>query len=522
MISRIKIANVKLLVAGLLLILLGAVINSTIASRYLSSDGILTDQGLKSLLYSRLISIALGFLLVFVSIWPDIFGFLKISNGYTRTLKYVTGCWIGLFLLYRLFSFFGVDGDLPNYFPISIFRFAGHPQFWPGLIVFLALLILVFIRYEKFSPLIFLCIGILFIVSGNLVQGGPQKAFVDPVTGGNKQYYHQALLIDDGVEWLEKFNHNQESRTLLNHSETHPPFATLLHFYLLKPGSRNGDLISGTLSFIAALSLILIYFTCREIGIDSNKAGFITVLFSVIPAYNIYSAVSLDGCILTFSMVALCGIVLVVNRGIHIPGIVMIVVGIILTNLLSFSGLFWFALLFLLGIFRIKKMRCKDLFFAWIITVFLFAALILVFRLYYNYNQVAAFLTASKIENPHGFYLFAEPVKFLFTRIENISEILFFLSFGVVAILFQRDVVAWDTTDTDDQVTIISISGFIVLMLMFLAGAYKTGETARICLFITPFFILLLRRVKNEHIATLCLLAGGQTLFMQMIGSYFW
>lgn len=36
---------------------------------------------------------------------------------------------------------------------------------------------------------------------------------------------------------------------------------------------------------------------------------------------------------------------------------------------------------------------------------------------------------------------------------------------------------------------LLSLIGIIILLLMFLAGTYETGETARGCLYIYPFLI---------------------------------
>ena len=58
---------------------------------------------------------------------------------------------------------------------------------------------------------------------------------------------------------------------------------------------------------------------------------------------------------------------------------------------------------------------------------------------------------------------------------------------------------------------------------MFLTGAYGTGETARACLYIYPFFLLLLIRITTiQTLLNIAYIALFQTFFMQMLGDYFW
>jgi hypothetical protein len=66
------------------------------------------------------------------------------------------------------------------------------------------------------------------------------------------------------------------------------------------------------------------------------------------------------------------------------------------------------------------------------------------------------------------------------------------------------------------------ISGAAFLFLLFVSGAFKTGETARSCLFIYPYLFMGLINLKKENIQELIYLAGMQTAIMQLFGGYFW
>ncbi len=103
-------------------------------------------------------------------------------------------------------------------------------------------------------------------------------------------------------------------------------------------------------------------------------------------------------------------------------------------------------------------------------------------------------------------------------RIESIFEILLFLSLGVLSVIFTHTKISLD----NDPFIILSYIALIILSLMFLTGAYHTGETARACLFIYPYILFLLKNVKIPLIISLISFASFQTIIMQKMGNYFW
>ena len=127
---------------------------------------------------------------------------------------------------------------------------------------------------------------------------------------------------------------------------------------------------------------------------------------------------------------------------------------------------------------------------------------------------------ASALENPDGFRLFHTPAAYIATRIENICEIALFASIGYLAILLQNPNqlrLSWK-----DSHTPIMIFGPLILLLMFATGAFRTGETARAALFIYPYLLMLIIRLPTPTLRLLLLLAGLQTLAMQLLGEYHW
>jgi hypothetical protein len=113
----------------------------------------------------------------------------------------------------------------------------------------------------------------------------------------------------------------------------------------------------------------------------------------------------------------------------------------------------------------------------------------------------------------------------LATRLEGIFEIaLFFGPF--LGILFWRGLrqQAQCSLSFRDLVML----ALFTLLLMFLAGFFRTGETARICLFIYPYLLLPVAGYFKEIGITLpekrqiAALVFAQTVLMQLSGLYYW
>ena len=60
------------------------------------------------------------------------------------------------------------------------------------------------------------------------------------------------------------------------------------------------------------------------------------------------------------------------------------------------------------------------------------------------------------------------------------------------------------------------------LIAIWLTVAYRTGETARACLFIYPYLLIMLSNISLPMLRNLSIIAGPQTLFMQLFGYYYW
>lgn len=433
------------------------------------------------------------------------------------------GFWGILFAIYR-FIFFPLNFDVPQWFPSSvIIGIWIHPQGIPYFFVFLALPICILLFYKKINEFVLLIGCGLIILFGNLMQGGFEFAFLQPFYAGKSQYYHDALEVPNVQNWLASFNANQAQLTL--HSRTHPPFAVLIHdlFFVLFPRGGIYTLSIG-FSLLSLSTVLFVLLILRIYNIESNKRKLLITLFSVLPAINIYTIVCLDGVISASSTLFLLGILILVNKPkIKIFGYAFMALGLVITNLLTYGGVFLIGIAACFIAIEYYQKRGTLLLKGFIFSFLCFLAVIYILFSVYHYNHIQGFITASSIENPNGFRLFSDPINYVLTRFENVSEILFFLSFGVLSIFFSDKLFSLQKKPINLQNNqLVVLIGSLLLLLMFLSGAFRTGETARTCLFIYPYLFFALFNLQDNKIMSLIIMAGIQTAIMQLFVNFFW
>ena len=148
-----------------------------------------------------------------------------------------------------------------------------------------------------------------------------------------------------------------------------------------------------------------------------------------------------------------------------------------------------------------------------------------------GFNYINALLYASASENPNGFMLLSSPIEYFASRIQNILDIAIF--FGpVLSVLAYRGFItlrkeATENPDSSKKYNLI-LAALIALGLLFLTGAPKKGETARICMFILPFLLIPViayiqrANMSNRDKGILLLLVFGQAVLMQLFGIWVW
>jgi len=416
----------------------------------------------------------------------------------------------------------GWQFDAAANFPISILqlRIPGiHAPLWTlgiALAVLLAFVLLVRNLGRVTSGVVpVLAAGLLLVLGTNLVQG-PTYGLVHPQLGpaGYPQYYHDAMRIDSATRFMAEFEQRQPELTV--HSRTHPPGAVLLYYALAKT-VRHPAAISAVIAALAVVLCSGFFYGIIVRETDPETARYATLLFLLIPAMQIYCCASIDavvsGCFL--------GVVYFFRHP-RVPiSLIGGIVCLFCASFLTFAASFLGPVLIGVEIITRRSIR-KSL-------VFLLGVTVLYIFLYFatGMNYPAAFRTASALENPAGFMLFSEPANYLYTRLEDVCEILVF--FGpFLLMLFIGGIRTMRHSRPRPELLAWTICGIGTLAAMFLSGAFRTGETARACLFIVPYLMFpvaaQLEQCGRREIdrKALLWLVFGQALAMQTFGGYTW
>lgn len=412
----------------------------------------------------------------------------------------------------------GILTHLPWTFPFSVAKLhLQAPNLLLALLFLLAASTAVLLSSRIRSTVAVVLIGFGLILLGSLSQGGVEKAFIQPFTASGVQYYHDALTVTDGSAFLNTFNQAQSSLGI--HARTHPPFAVLTHYWLLLGGTEPA-LLSAVFSLSALLSPAILAVILSWLNTPRRRQYRLVLLAALLPAVNIYSIVSLDGVILLFATLYLAGMAAWVAGKHPLLVLSLLTIGLAGMNLLSFGGLFLFALGGLYGLYQLFIHKRRDLLKLYLASAAIVGLLLLLLYVDFKYNHLQAFLTASATENPGGFALFHHPLRYFVTRFEGIIEVLVFLGLPAAGFLLRRS--AWQKPHLSTPGSSLALSALTVFLLMLLTGAYQTGETARAGLFLYPFFILLLNEAFLGDLKPLMLLTALQTAVMQGLWSFFW
>jgi len=415
-----------------------------------------------------------------------------------------------------LLKLWNIDTGVPLFFPISIFSLSIDSDGILFAILFLAVISFALSRRGPQNLVAIYAFGLLLLVLGNLTQGNIDAAFLNPISGGDGQYFHDAIQVGRWTDWIRSFNASQEY--FVTHSRTHPPGAVLIEKLFMY--GETALSISLVFSFIASISIVLVYKMFIVVGKDRYFACRMALLYSVVPAVNIYSVASLDAVIATLFNMCLLGVLILSHDKKHSYslGASLVVFGLLVSSFLTFAVLFLWAVIFVYAVIVYRSQKNIRIIYSYIAAATLFIIIIVITKIYLNYDYIESFMTASRLENEAGFMLFVSPVKYLATRIENVYEIALFLSVGTVSVLMVRDKFEFK----GDMNRSLATTAIIILGMMFLTGAFKTGETARACLFIVSYILILLKDINSSLLGSLISLAALQTIIMQQMGNYFW
>jgi hypothetical protein len=447
---------------------------------------------------------------------------LQDSESYlpVKTILLILGVWILLAVSYLWLSYISFYPSPPRIFPISqIFSHTSNIFSVIPLILIIGLITIFIYKGTKNLIIVYgVCLAI--IVLGNFLQGGIQEGFINTLVGqGNRQPYYDTLKITDGYNFLHQFNSVQYSLT--NHSRTHPPFLVLLIYWLRILGGGKTILIGSTL--IVSSIFIFFFFALRLLEVTADRAAKFTLLLALIPSINIYSIFTWDALAAAGFMVFLYALISIFKQRIRWSNITLLIIGFTFANMMSFLAIGMVGVLGLVGIWQYYKFKSADLLISLGILIIAFLLVFLLWKFVFNYDQLMAIFTAMRFENSSlaHFNADAKLKNLIFSRFEDLGEIMLFLSIGVLAVLLNmkyRNL----RFNLESFESVLFLSGSALILLPLAAGLFYTGETARPFVWFVPFVLVALINIKDRTLIACIILAAMQTILMQLIANYYW
>jgi hypothetical protein len=401
-----------------------------------------------------------------------------------------------------------------DFYPLSVFklRFPRPYQLglallaWGGLYGLQARLLVPKVRLAYIFG-----VALLLVLSSNLLHGwrfGIDYPTATVGTGGI-EYYDDAILIKGPLWFLRRFNVIQA--VLLEHARTHPPGPVLL-YHALHRALGDPGLISIAIG-AASLALALPYLRrLLTLTLGEEPPGAL-LLYSILPAVLVYGIAVVDVVIAALFLATLVTF-LDERRSRSFANSAL---------WLGLSGFFTFAALFLLpvlvGFDLLRRRRLRRS-----VSVIAGAALgLALLAPLTGFDWWAAFRRASALENEGGFLLFANPRAYVWYRLGAVAEIMIFFT-PFLCLLGWRGRASL-RRDHLDAYTLAWL-GPASLAAMLLAGALRSGEAARVCVFILPYLLLPVAAAfraldrKSRHRSLHAVFAWG--LLLELFGFYQW
>jgi len=354
---------------------------------------------------------------------------------------------------------------------------------------------------------VFLCgFAILLLFS---LGHGVRDGLVQPVHEWGHGYPSELDRVGSVGGFLSRFHEIQPS--LDSHGRTHPPGA-ILAFYLLSCVSGDPLFLSLVLAALGWLvtSRYLWLLLRRELGdrLDPSRA---TIIFLGIPSVLIYTMTSLDGLIAGLMLGAAYHFL--DPRGLRaiVPGWVCAATA----SFITFGALWIFPVLALTELLNDRSVRRTALLV--LMTALLYGLLYTSF----DFDYVEAFLVASRIENPEGYWLLAKPASWAGSRVGALLEIALLFSPVLCVALVPG---LRSLYPLRPRVARLCLAAVVALPAYLATGVLPTGEGARCCLFVVPLFFLAvaarLADASSRRWVGVGLAVAGQSVLLQHFGFF--
>lgn len=393
---------------------------------------------------------------------------------------------------------------------------------------------------EKKDLIYAISCGFLAIFLTNLIQGWNTGIYT-PV-GGQSEIYTDAVNITSIWAFIKNYATLQPNLSL--HAQTQPPGAVLL-IYVLYGIFKDPSVIAIAISVIAAVGSSLFLYGIFKKLFNKSVTKYVVLLYLLLPAIEVYYLANIYAILATL-ILGMLYFYLHKNKTISIIGtFICLFLATFMSFIAMWGGLFLivFEISKIISNRKINKQIIREVgFFKWfknllssidklLIVGFGIIASYLLLYMFLGFNYIGVLSYASSLENPNGFMLTANPIQYFTTRIEDILDILIF--FGPILIVFSYRGLKYlkknfKNDENYQRLFLIIISALVALLILFLTGAPKKGETARICMFILPFLLIPVIVYLNKEgfskgeKTKLLLIVFAQAVLMQTIATFIW
>ena len=425
--------------------------------------------------------------------------------------------------LVRWIDLHAVDIDRPPYWPVGVFE-PIVPTLWRVCVAAVCF----FVGWCAYAGLQrrgnriveVILVGLALVLGTNLIQGW-DGAFVTPIAGapGGEaiQYYHDAVSVTD--RWHFFAHYTEVQAGLKDHARSHPPGAVLSIYFLNKllgnPAAISLAIatLSVTLTGLIVHWILVLQLRCRNVERAESLGGDSTLLSLLLPAIQIYPCASLDALIVP----AMFGAAVLLVHKRPVVAILGSALCLFAASMLTFATFFAPCIMFTFEWNRTKHLGRS------IAAVLIAVSAWVAIGVTTQFDYLDSFDIAKKIENPDGFRLLSDSMSYLFTRVECVVEIALFFSPVLCLLLvcgLRKPVLK------RDRIVSLTRIALWALALLFTTGAFHTAETARACLFIYPFLmpaiVAGLDGADARQRRLVAMSVFGQSVLMQLAGSYFW
>ncbi len=423
--------------------------------------------------------------------------------------------------------------DYTYYWPVSIFgpRFPSVRDVAVAAAVTAAFFLFYrVLEAKRYNIVLSIAFGVVLIAGLNFIHGieigyyapiagDARTGVLTPYSLDGQEYFHDALKITDPVDFFGRYNEIQP--TLHMHGHTHPPGAVLT-FYVLTKLFQDPAVIAVVIMILATIPTLFFFYRLLLTEFSEDTARYLAFLLVLLPAVQIYYLATIDALIVAL----LTGVLYLFCFGKGYRSAAGAVILLTVSFLLTFVCLFILPVLVGFELIVKRSLKRSLIVIGWMVGIHV------LFYLLLGYDAWHSFRNASLYENPKGFMLFVDPVNYLFTRFEDIAEIIFFFGPFLLILMvrgFREKFHVRPLADLRQRpLLILAVLGCVSLLGMYAAGAWRTGETARACAYIYPYLLFPVgyyledAELGADNRLQLAALVFLQSVGMQVFGTYHW